>query len=151
MDVLEKFNESKEAIVVIEKTLFDMFESNDPYSIISQSDLTYLDLTDHKEDKSKLLVNIYNFKDVSPRITFESPRSNALSCDESMIKLWLNKSKEIIIGANIMKCKRFLREFESTDHDLIAHLITTHKKCKDLHPDSRIAEFAAKDFTNKLI
>lgn len=151
MDILDRFNESKEAIVEIEKALFDVFETNDPYGIIRNSDLTYLDFTDHKQDKSKLVINLYSYKDVVPRISFDCNRASTLSCKDGVIETWVAKCQEIVLTANILKCKRFLKAFDPIDHDLIARLIVTHSKCKNSYSDAKIAEFAAKEYTKQLI
>ncbi|ADG59964.1 hypothetical protein Acj9p064 [Acinetobacter phage Acj9] len=127
MDVLSTFTESKEAMAEVQRALFTLFESNDKYQIIRHSDLTFLELIPSRTEENVVSVHMFNYKDVTPRIVFDAPRTEVLACDESTITMWLDASRKIIERTNLAKLKRFAKEFPSTDHDLIACWITNHK------------------------
>ncbi|CAL4858170.1 hypothetical protein BRC2024_KWYBBTRE_CDS_0067 [Acinetobacter phage vB_AbaM_AB-Navy-v2] len=145
MDVLSTFKESKAAIDEIAKTLFDMFESNDIYKIISHSDISYLDFTEHRTDDNLVMVNLYNYSDINPRISFEADRAKILSCDESTIDMWHKASLDIIEAANTAKALKFLKDFTMTDHGLIHVIISNYEKLSEAgKTNQEIAEMSAK-------
>ncbi|EQA7786803.1 hypothetical protein ACX818_001397 [Acinetobacter baumannii] len=149
MDVLSEYQESKKALDEISKKLFNMFEENDKFKIIANSGVSYLDFSDHKEDHTKVIINLYTYSDVSPRVSFECNRASALSCDENTVEMWLDASIKIIEIANMAKAKKFLKDFPSTDHALIHLVMAIADKIPD-QTDSKIAEFAAKQYTKIL-
>lgn len=126
MDPLNKFTQAKEELRVIQKALFLMFEENDIFGIIRQDELTYMEFVDHRHDDTKVIIELYNYRDTVPRITFEADRAASLACDETTITMWIEASKNIVERAMAAKAKKFLKTFSSEDFQLISLVINAH-------------------------
>lgn len=151
MDILSSFTKSKAELDEVSKTLFNMFEANDDFKIIAQQNLSYLEISEHKLDDNLVVLSLYNYRDMSPRVSFDADRNKVLSCDDSMVELWISASLALIEAANVAKAMKFLKDFTMSDHGLIHIIISNYEAMSEAgKSDKEIAEASAK-FLTKLI
>jgi hypothetical protein len=112
----------KEALNIAEKSCFAMFEANDTFKIIDSSDIKYAEFAQHRQDDTKLVVNLYNYADSVPVMSFDGNRKDLLKSSEKVIDIWLEASKEVYIKAITAKLNKFSRDFQSDDDKLLIGL-----------------------------
>ena len=116
MDIFSSYQEMKEELNIAEKSCFAMFEANDTFKIIDSSDIKYAEFAQHRQDDTKLVVNLYNYADSVPVMSFDGNRKDLLESSEKVIDIWLEASKEVYIKAITAKLNKFSRNFQS-DYD----------------------------------
>lgn len=122
MDIFSSYQEMKEELNIAEKSCFAMFEANDTFKIIDSSDIKYAEFAQHRQDDTKLVVNLYNYADSVPVMSFDGNRKDLLESSEKVIKIWLEASKEVYIKAITAKLNKFSRDFQSDDDKLLIGL-----------------------------
>lgn len=115
MDIFSSYQEMKEALNVAEKSAFAMFEANDTFKIIDSSDIKFAEFAPHRQDDNKLVVNLYNYADSVPIVSFDGNRKDLLDCNENVIKIWQEASKAVFSKAITAKLNKFMRDFQSDD------------------------------------
>lgn len=119
MDVLSAYTESREAIQAVSKKLFEMYESNDLYQMINTNSISYLEIEECKGDGSLVKILLYNYKESSPRISFNANRNAVLECGESALDEWMKISRELLHSSIVNKTKKFLNSYPENDHYII--------------------------------
>jgi ribosomal protein L30E len=122
MDIFSSYQEMKEELNIAEKSCFVMFEANDTFKIIDSSDIKYAEFAQHRQDDTKLVVNLYNYADSVPVMSFDGNRKDLLESSEKVIDIWLEASKEVYIKAITAKLNKFSRDFQSDDDKLLIGL-----------------------------
>ena len=122
MDIFSSYQEMKEELNIAEKSCFAMFEANDTFKIIDSSDIKYAEFAQHRQDDTKLVVNLYNYADSVPVMSFDGNRKDLLESSEKVIDIWLEASKEVYIKAITAKLNKFSRDFQSDDDKLLIGL-----------------------------
>jgi ribosomal protein L30E len=122
MDIFSSYQEMKEELNIAEKSCFAMFEANDTFKIIDSSDIKYAEFAQHRQDDNKLVVNLYNYADSVPVMSFDGNRKDLLESSEKVIDIWLEASKEVYIKAITAKLNKFSRDFQSDDDKLLIGL-----------------------------
>lgn len=122
MDIFSSYQEMKEELNIAEKSCFAMFEANDTFKIIDSSDIKYAEFAQHRQDDTKLVVNLYNYADSVPVMSFDGNRKDLLKSSEKVIDIWLEASKEVYIKAITAKLNKFSRDFQSDDDKLLIGL-----------------------------
>lgn len=151
MDVLANYLESKEMIKAVAKGLFAMLEANDPFGIIRHSDIVRLEIAEHQKDDSLVLINLMNFNDETPRVTFESPRDVALALGEEIIKLWIEASKALIARTYFAVINKFLRDNEEEHYEIInAAIQVAPTLSRAGKTNTEIAKIVSEHMTTKL-
>jgi site-specific recombinase XerC len=97
----------KEELNIAEKSCFAMFEANDTFKIIDSSDIKYAEFAQHRQDDTKLVVNLYNYADSVPVMSFDGNRKDLLESSDKVIEIWLEASKEVYIKAITAKLNNF--------------------------------------------
>lgn len=152
MDILSKYTETKKELDLLAKQVFSLFDENDVYGIINSSNVKYLEICDHKQFDNLVIINMGDYGDIAPILTFESDRKIVLEFDEeSLIELWIQTSKNIIEKSNELKAKKFMKDYHKNDHGLIHLVISNYEKLSNLGKnDAEIAKLAAKGMTKLL-
>ncbi|AFL47560.1 hypothetical protein ZZ1p0060 [Acinetobacter phage ZZ1] len=152
MDVLNQYVESKDQIQQIARNVYAILEANDPFGIIRLSDIKRLEIEPSKEDEHKVTLNLMNFEDVNPRVSFDIARHLTLAIDEDYIKQqWFDKCLQIIKQANFAKAKKFLKEFSSSDFMLIQAITESYEALAVRgKSDLEIAKICADFITDKI-
>ena len=122
MDIFSSYQEMKEELNIAEKSCFAMFEANDTFKIIDSSDIKYAEFAQHRQDDTKLVVNLYDYADSVPVMSFDGNRKDLLESSEKVIDIWLEASKEVYIKAITAKLNKFSRDFQSDDDKLLIGL-----------------------------
>ena len=122
MDIFSSYQEMKEELNIAEKSCFVMFEANDTFKIIDSSDIKYAEFAQHRQDDTKLVVNLYNYADSVPVMSFDGNRKDLLESSDKVIEIWLEASKEVYIKAITAKLNKFSRDFQSDDDKLLIGL-----------------------------
>jgi ribosomal protein L30E len=122
MDIFSSYQEMKEELNIAEKSCFAMFEANDTFKIIDSSDIKYAEFAQHRQDDTKLVVNLYNYADSVPVMSFDGNRKDLLESSDKVIEIWLEASKEVYIKAITAKLNKFSRDFQSDDDKLLIGL-----------------------------
>lgn len=151
MDILQKYNQSREELQALAKDIFTLLEQNDPYKIILLSDLARVEILDHKDDPSLVVVALLNHSDIVPKVSFDSPRELTLQMDNVLIKCWLEESRKIIERSMYAIGVKFLKHFSQDDFIVIKTVIDNYAKlAQQEKTDQEIAQMCAKVITERI-
>lgn len=151
MDVLDKFIFSQSEMTEVTKRIFNILEEADVYKIIPYFELSNVQIS-ALENTDMVEVQLYNFKDVSPKLAFVCDRETALDAHHTIITPWLAATKEAMEKVNAAKVLKFLKTFSVRDHELIN---LTIQACPTLihneHTEAEIAELMAQYMSKELL
>lgn len=151
MDIFSSYQEMKEELNIAEKSCFAMFEANDTFKIIDSSDIKYAEFAQHRQDDTKLVVNLYNYADSVPVMSFDGNRKDLLESSDKVIEIWLEASKEVYIKAITAKLNKFSRDFQSDDDKLLIGLFCALEPVIRGKPKSNAVKIVADVYVKNLM
>ena len=151
MDIFSSYQEMKEELNIAEKSCFAMFEANDTFKIIDSSDIKYAEFAQHRQDDNKLVVNLYNYADSVPVMSFDGNRKDLLESSDKVIEIWLEASKEVYIKAITAKLNKFSRDFQSDDDKLLIGLLCALEPVIRGKPKSNAVKIVADVYVKNLM
>lgn len=150
MDVLSTYLESKEQINAIAKERFLLLEANDPFGIIRNSDIVRLEINEHKKDDSLVVIDLLNYHEEVPRVTFSTTREIALGVSEEILKDWIEASKNLIESTYRTVLLKFFKNFEQNHFEIVnAGIQVAPTLSAAGKTNAEIADIVAKHMTTK--
>lgn len=156
MDILNNYLSAKAEMRKLSNLLFDQFTQNDLYGLIKKSDISYLSISDHKDNDLLVIIELYNYNDTLPKLQFQTNRDilewiNDPPKIEYVVEVWHMFCVSHLEKMNSLMIQKFLKTFTQHDHIIIETVIKNYEQMvKEGKSDVDIGIIAAKSYTNYL-